>query len=103
MRITDRMMVIGIGLGIVYWIIETFLYLFDSSRLDFFPGLFGPGPGGIATRIIVLCLFIIFGSHAQYTLNKLKKTSEQVEHLRSENQQLRRQIADTAPAEQVIS
>ena len=36
----------------------------------FFDRLFGPDISEIWTRITIVCLFIIFGSHAQYTINK---------------------------------
>ena len=37
----------------------------------------------IYIRVIILCLFIIFGSHAQYTINNIKKKEEELDQYRS--------------------
>ena len=95
-RFTDKMVLTGIGLGLIYWMIETIYSIFMSSGTGFIERLFGPGLPGITTRVVVLCLFTIFGSHAQMTLNKLRKVEAElngvkaeVESLRSENERLK--------------
>ena len=66
----DQMVLIGIGLALFYTVFDSVLYIFLSYDVDFFDRLFGPGISEIWTRITIVCLFIIFGSHAQYTINK---------------------------------
>jgi len=90
--LSDRMVLVGLGLGIVYWIIETLLYVFLSYELNFFDRLFGPDLAGVCTRVIVLCLFLIFGSHVQYTLNQRKKTEAELERLKEANFVLQQQL-----------
>jgi hypothetical protein len=90
--LSDRMVLIGLGLGIVYWLIETLLYVFMSYELNFFDRLFGPDLAGICTRVIVLCLFLIFGSHVQYTLNQRKKADAELERLKEANLSLQKKL-----------
>jgi len=66
----DQMVLIGIGLALFYTVFDSVLYIFLSYDVDFFHRLFGPDISEIWTRITIVCLFIIFGSHAQYTINK---------------------------------
>ena len=95
--LSDRMVLIGLGLGIIYWIIETLLYVFMSYELNFFDRLFGPDLAGVCTRVIVLCLFLIFGSHVQYTLNQRKKADAELERLKEANLALQQKL-DTQPS-----
>ncbi|MGA8178696.1 MAG: PAS domain S-box protein, partial [Desulfobacterales bacterium] len=66
----DQMVLIGIGLALFYTIFDSVLYIFLSYDVDFFKRLFGPDISEIWTRITIACLFLIFGSHAQFTINK---------------------------------
>ena len=66
----DQMVLIGIGLALFYSVFDSILYIFLSYDVDFFDRLFGPDISEIWTRITIVCLFIIFGSHAQFTINK---------------------------------
>jgi len=86
--IFDTMVLTGVGLGIVFWIIETF---YDAIALDgvgFLGGLFGGGLVGIGTRIIAICLFIIFGAHAQYNINKRRVADAEVSVLKTKISEL---------------
>lgn len=74
--ITDRMVLIGCGLAGFYWLCETFVSLISPYRIGFFQGLFGAGIDEIWTRVVVLCLFAIFGSHAQVAINE-RENAEQ--------------------------
>ena len=90
--ITDRMVLIGIGIGIVYWIIETIYNVFTLEEVGFLGGLFGGGLPGIGTRIIVICLFIIFGAHAQYTINKRRQVESKLTDIRAQIDNLKSDI-----------
>ncbi len=81
--IFDTMVLTGIGLGIIYWIIETIYDVLTVDGAGFLGGLFGGGLSGIGTRIIVICLFIIFGAHAQYNINKRKQAESELADLTS--------------------
>ncbi|MEZ4527189.1 MAG: adenylate/guanylate cyclase domain-containing protein [Desulfobacterales bacterium] len=72
-RITDHMMFIGLGLAMFYWLCDSFLSIFLSNKANIIDLLFGTKLDEIWTRIVVLCLFVIFGSHAQYTIDNRRK------------------------------
>ena len=71
--IADQMVLISIFLTILYWGFESLLNIFSPAEISFYRELFGPNVSELWMRIIVLCLFLIFGSHVQYTINKRRK------------------------------
>jgi len=68
--ITESMVVTGIGLAAFYWVCESFMYFFLAPEANIFQIILGPDLFQVWTRILVLCIFAIFGSHVQYTYNK---------------------------------
>ena len=68
-HIWDQMVLIGFGLALFYTVFDSVLYIFLSYDVDFFQRLLG-AEGAIWSRIAILCLFVIFGSHAQFTINQ---------------------------------
>ncbi|UCF91470.1 MAG: PAS domain S-box protein [Desulfobacterales bacterium] len=72
----DSMILAAIGIATSYWILDSILNIFFAERFNFIAQLIGPDLYDIYTRIIVLCLFVIFGSHAQYTINKIRDARE---------------------------
>ncbi len=89
----DQMVLIGFGLALFYTVFDSFLYIFTEYDVDFFQRLFGPDLSEVWSRLTILCLFIIFGSHAQYTINQ-RKIAEAA--LRTNEERFRR-IVETAP------
>ena len=65
----DQMVLIGFGLALFYTVFDSVLYIFLSYDVDFFQRLLG-AEGAIWSRIAIVCLFVIFGSHAQFTINQ---------------------------------
>ena len=72
----DSMVVTGIGLAAFYWVCESFMFFFLDPEANFIQHLFGPSIFETWTRLLVLCLFIIFGSHFQYAFNKRRLADE---------------------------
>ncbi|UCF89836.1 MAG: hypothetical protein JSW39_16180, partial [Desulfobacterales bacterium] len=72
----ESMLLTGIGLALFYWICESFMFFFLKPQANFFQLLFGPDLFEVWTRLLVLCLFVIFGSHYQYAFNKRKVAIE---------------------------
>jgi len=72
----DSMVVTGICLACFYWVCESFMYFFFEPEANFFQYLLGPDIFQTWTRILVLCLLAIFGSHVQYTLGKRKAADD---------------------------
>ena len=74
--IMDSMVVTGIGLACFYWVCESFMYFFLEPEKNFIQYLLGPDTFQIWTRVMVLCLFALFGSHVQYTFAKRKAADD---------------------------
>ena len=78
LNLADQMVLIGIFLALLYWGIESLLNFFSPDEINFYRQLFGPNVSEIWLRIIVLCLFVIFGSHVQFTINKRKQAEQEL-------------------------
>ncbi len=74
--IMDSMVVTGIGLAAFYWVCESFMYFFLEPQANFIQHVLGPDIFQTWTRVLVLCLFLIFGSHVQYTVNKRRAADD---------------------------
>lgn len=73
LNLADQMVLTGIFLAFLYWGIESFLNVFSPEEISFYRELFGPNVSEMWMRLVVICLFMIFGSHVQYTINKRKQ------------------------------
>jgi len=73
LNLADQMVLTGIFLAFLYWGIESFLNVFSPEEISFYREIFGPNVSEMWMRLVVICLFMIFGSHVQYTINKRKK------------------------------
>ena len=73
---TDYMILSGLLVATIFWLIDSVLHIFFFNEFDVVLQLIGPNQYNIAIRLIVLCLFILFGSHAQYTINARKKAEQ---------------------------
>ncbi len=72
-KISDSMMLAAILIATIYWVLDSILNIFFSNKYNILAELIGPDLYDVYVRVIVLCLFIIFGSHAQSAINTLKK------------------------------
>ena len=73
------MVLTGVALAAVYWLLESLFYFFSTPGADFLQRLSGTDSYDSWTRIFVLCLFAIFGSHVQYTMNKQRETDARLQ------------------------
>jgi PAS domain S-box-containing protein len=72
----DYMVLTGIFLGALYWALESLLNVFSPDEISFYQEIFGPNISQVWPRLIVFCLFLMFGSHVQFTINERKKAEE---------------------------
>ncbi|MBW2486309.1 MAG: PAS domain S-box protein [Deltaproteobacteria bacterium] len=91
--LADNMILTVILIATIYWVLDSILNLFFSNRFNLIAELFGPDLYDVYIRVIVLCLFIIFGSHAQSIINKLKVAKKKL----NESEELWRSLVQTAP------
>jgi two-component system cell cycle sensor histidine kinase/response regulator CckA len=75
-RMMNSILITGIVVACFYWVCESFMFFFLAPEANLFQYLLGPNLFQTFTRILVLCLFAIFGSHIQYTLNKERASDE---------------------------
>ncbi|MFZ0610934.1 MAG: response regulator [Desulfobacterales bacterium] len=116
-RFFNSMVLVGVFIAIVYVALDTVLHIFYSDRFNLIASAVGQDRYEIYIRIIVLCLFAIFGSHAQYTINNLKKKESELglyrmhleelvknrtSALMASNQQLRGEITVRERSEQAL-
>ena len=90
--ITDHMVLIGFGLAIIYWLLDSFLSIFLSYD-HFLEKILGVELDNIWGRIIVLCMFAIFGSHAQFTMNERRLAAQKMERDAATRERFRRLLS----------
>ena len=90
---SEEIIVITIGIVIVYWIIDSIFLVFTRVELGFFGHIFHPDLGEMGARIIVVCLFAIFGSHTHQMIKKNKNAQKEIEQLKTAKKQLAQEIA----------
>ena len=91
--LSDNMVLAVTGIATIYWVLDSILNLFFSNKFNLIAELFGPDLYDVYIRVVVLCLFIIFGSHAQSIINKLKLAKKKLD----ESEELWRSLVETAP------
>ena len=74
--VADSMVLFGLVLAGMYWGLEWLLNVFSPDEINFYREMFGPNVSNTWMRLIVLCLFLIFGSHVRFTINNRKKAEE---------------------------
>lgn len=99
--ITDHMVLIGFGLAVVYWLLDSFLSLFLSYD-HFLEKILGIELDNVWGRIIVFAMFAIFGSHAQFTMNERKLAAEKMERDAATREKFRRLLSPDL-AEMVVN
>ncbi|MGE5256847.1 MAG: PAS domain S-box protein [Hyphomicrobiales bacterium] len=75
-RLMNSILITGIAISCFYWVCESFMFFFLAPEANFIQHLLGPDMFNTWTRLLVLCLFAIFGSHIQYTINKEREADE---------------------------
>lgn len=89
----DSMVLAVIFIATIYWVLDSVLNIFFSNKFNLIAELIGPDLYDIYLRVIVLCLFIMFGSHAQSVINKLREAKQKL----NESEELWRSLVATAP------
>ena len=69
----DSIVITGIGIAAIYWILESFMFFFLSPEANIVHHLIGEDMFETLTRVLVLCMFLIFGSHIQYNVNRRRE------------------------------
>ncbi len=64
----ERLIFIGCGLGVVFWLIESIMHVYVFHSGDFKQAVFFPGMHEAWMRLIIVCMFILFGVYAQWLM-----------------------------------
>ena len=91
--LSDSMVLAVIFIATIYWVLDSILNIFFSNKFNLIAELFGPDLYDIYLRVIVLCLFVMFGSHAQSIINKLREAKQKL----YASEELWRSMVATAP------
>ncbi len=82
-----------IFIACIYWMLDSVLNIFFDNKFNLIAEIIGPDLYDVYLRVIVLCLFVMFGSHAQSIINKLKEAKQKL----NESEELWRSLVATAP------
>ncbi len=90
---SEEIILITIGIAIVYWIIDSIFWIFAGVELGLLGSSVPSGMGEIGARIIVVCLFAIFGSHSHQMIKKQRITQQDIDELKAANEKLAKEVA----------
>jgi PAS domain S-box-containing protein len=74
----DSIIVTGIGLAAFYWACESFMFFFLAPEANLIHHFLGPDLFEVWTRLLVLCIFVIFVSHVQQDNRKRQRTYDKL-------------------------
>jgi len=77
-RWMDSIVVTGVGLAALYWVCESFMFFFLAPEANIFHHILGPNLFEVWTRLLVLCIFVIFVSHVRQDINKRRLDYEKM-------------------------
>jgi len=92
-RMADSMIIAVVLVSTVYWVLDSILNIFFSNKFNLIAQLIGPDLYDIYIRVVVLCLLVILGSHAQSIINRLNQAKQKL----NESEELWRSLVETAP------
>jgi len=67
---------IGIGLGVIFWILESIIHVLVFQQVDFTQQLYGPEPHEVWMRLTIVGMFIAFGIYSQIIVNSRRQAEE---------------------------
>jgi len=91
---SDNLLVfVGVGLAVLYWFVESLLYVFSHGQ-SFFQQVFSPDLIGLYRRLLVFSIFLLFGSHAQAAIKKHKETEADLrEYIKRLEQEVKKKFS----------
>jgi two-component system cell cycle sensor histidine kinase/response regulator CckA len=72
-RFMDKMVLIGTGLGALFWILESVIDVYVFRRGTFLSELFFPDPNELWMRFLVVSMLIVFGIYAQVLIRQRER------------------------------
>ena len=75
-RLADSVLLLGVGIGIVYWIVASLVFMLNAQSGGFYDHLVNPGTNELLSRLLALCFFMIFSYQVSYTIRQRQKADE---------------------------
>ncbi len=72
---------IGFGIGIAYWLVESAIDSFFFDEIGLFEAVFAPSIDVLLMRLSTLATVTAFGVYVQWSLARLHKAHEEIQHL----------------------
>ncbi|MBI4697740.1 MAG: PAS domain S-box protein [Nitrospirae bacterium] len=91
-----KIILISIGLGILFWIIDSFVDVLIFNDGTVVSHLFTPGPYEIYVRLLTSGLLILFGIIAQHLIIKYRRTEDEVNKILRQQEAILDNIPDIA-------
>ena len=82
---------VGIGLGAIYWLIESFMDAFVFGTGGLIERIFTPDPNEAWMRILVVSVLVIFGFYAQSLIDRRNRAEAEIIKL---NEDLERRVIE---------
>jgi len=85
---------IGIGLGVIFWILESALHVLVFKQIGFMEQLYSPEPHEAWMRLTIVAMFIIFGIYSQMIVNGRRRAERKTKLVNTELTQIFETAAD---------
>lgn len=93
-RLSDSVLLFGMGLAIFYWVFASLIFALTTAEGTFVGDFFAPGLDEVLSRLLVLCFFMIFGSHVGYTIRQRQKADEALAGIEEKHRTIIENIED---------
>ena len=90
----DSLILIGIGLGVAFWIIESAMHVYVFHSFHFMEQIFSLGLHEAWMRLIIVGMFVSFGIYSQWLINSRRRAQEAVRAANAELTQIFETSAD---------
>lgn len=105
--IRDKMIFLGIGLGALFWILDSAFDVLVFHEGTFIQMLLTPEPMEMWMRLLVICILIIFGVYAQSAITRRKRMEQEIldknEQLEIQNEELREAQEQLIRSEKLVA
>lgn len=85
---------IGIGLGLIFWILESALHVLVFEQTGFFHQLYRPEPHELWMHLTIVGMFIVYGIYGQMIVNSRRKAEKTANLANTELTQIFETAAD---------
>lgn len=86
-----NLVLVGVGFGVLYWILEAIRDVFVFERGSFFARIFHPDAMGVWMRLLALGVLLLFSLYVHYLIEERKKAEENLRIAHGELEKLVRQ------------